>query len=141
VDARARGAETGLSVHRITLGAEGRYHVLRRLYAFGRVAPGALNTATTFHDRVVGEDRELSSWGVAADFSGGAAFEFAGDARGKSQRPRGWIMADGGYGWAQSTKLDYEPNDIASPVRLQPLSLGELSVRGGFFRVSLAITY
>ena len=61
--------------------------------------------------------------------------------RGKSRRPRGWVIADGGYGWAQSTKLDYDPKDIDSPVRLQPLSLGELGVRGAFFRVSLAVTY
>jgi hypothetical protein len=140
-EADARGADTELVMNRVTLGGEGRFHILRRLYAFGRIAPGVLNAATTFRDRIVNADRETSSWAFAADFSLGAALEFAGDARGKSSRPRGFISADGGYGWAQSTKLDYEPEEQTSPVRLQPLSLGELALRGGFFRVSAIMTY
>lgn len=140
-EASARGANTGLIVNRLTVGGEGRFHILRRLYAFGRIAPGALNATTTLRDRIVNEDRETSNWAFAADFSGGAAFEFAGDARGHSSHPRGFVSADAGYGWAQSTKLDYEPEGPTSPVRLQPLSLGELALRGGFFRVSAIMTY
>jgi hypothetical protein len=141
VEADARGADTELVIHRLTVGGEGRFHILRRLYAFGRIAPGALNAATKFSDRIADVDRESSSWGLAADFSLGAAVEFAGDARGASSRPRGFFSAEGGYGWAQSTDLTYEPEGDTTPVRLQPLSLGELAVRGAFFRVSALITY
>jgi hypothetical protein len=141
VEADARGADTELVIHRLTVGGEGRFHVLRRLYAFGRIAPGALNAATKFSDRIAGVDRESSKWGLAADFSLGAAVEFAGDARGASSRPRGFFSAEGGYGWAQSTDLTYEPEGDTTPVRLQPLSLGELAVRGAFLRVSALITY
>jgi hypothetical protein len=141
VQSEARGADTELSIHRLTLGGEGRFHIVRRLYAFGRVAPGALHTATAFSDRIVQEDRELSSWGLATDLSLGAALEFAGDARGASSRPRGFLIAEGGYGWSQSTDLVYEPEGDTNPVRLQPLDLGELALRGGYFRLSAAITY
>jgi hypothetical protein len=141
VQAEARGADTELVINRFTMGGEGRFHILRRLYAFGRVAPGALNAATKFTDRIAGVDRTSSSWAFAADFSLGAAIEFAGDARGASSRPRGFFSAEGGYGWAQSTELSYEPEGETTPVRLQPLSLGELAVRGSFLRVSAVITY
>jgi hypothetical protein len=141
VESDARGAKTALEVNRFTLGAEGRFHVLRRVYAFGRVAPGALNAATSFSDRIVGADRKVDGWGFATDLSLGAGFEFAGDARGASSRPRGFLVAEGGYGWAQSMDLVYEAAGDSNPVRLQPLDLGELAIRGGYFRLSAAITY
>jgi hypothetical protein len=141
VESDARGAKTALEVNRFTVGAEGRFHVLRRVYAFGRVAPGALNAATSFSDRIVGADRKVDGWGFAADLSLGAGFEFAGDARGASSRPRGFLIAEGGYGWAQSMDLLYEAEGDTNPVRLQPLDLGELAIRGGYFRLSAVITY
>jgi hypothetical protein len=142
-EADLRGADTSLFVNRVTLGAEARYHLLRRIYAFGRIAPGALNAWTTIADRVVGRDRESNTWAFATDLSAGAAFELAGDKSGTSKHPRLWAGAEGGYGWAQATKLKYdaESDDITSPVRLQPLSLGELAVRGPFFRLVGTLTY
>jgi hypothetical protein len=138
----ARGSKTVLYVNRVTLGLEGRYHFVRRLYAFGRIAPGALNTSATLADRVVGLDRTSSGWSFASDFSAGAAFEFAGDARGASNHPRGWFAVDGGYGFATSSKLDFKTTDPnAGPVRLQPVHFGDLAIRGPFFRLAALITY
>src|SRR5262249_46807392 len=88
LESSARGAKTSLGVNRITLGAEGRYHFFRRLYAFGRIAPGALNWSATLEDSVAGLNRTASAWSFAGDLSAGAAFEFAGDNRGHSTRPR-----------------------------------------------------
>ena len=147
VEDTARGAPTTLTVNRVTLGAEARYHVFRRFYAFGRIAPGALHSLATIRDRVAAVDSESSAWGFATDLSLGAALEFAGANRGASTRPRGWVGAEGGYGWAQASKLSFKPEGDATkagsagPVRLQPLELGELAVRGGFFRLTATLTY
>ncbi|HTQ07641.1 MAG TPA: hypothetical protein VMI54_27480 [Polyangiaceae bacterium] len=141
--ATARGADASLAVHRLTAAAEARYHLFRRWYVFGRVAPGALHSAATLHDQVVGVDRESNAWVFTSDFSAGSAFEFAGDARGASTRPRAWIGADAGYSWAESAKLDFKATgaDSSTPARLEPLSFGELAVRGAFLRFTATLTY
>lgn len=139
--ATARRADTELDVSRITAMLEGRYHFWRRLYAFGRIAPGALYSHATLNDPVASVDRQSNEWAFASDFSLGAAFEFAGEARGESQRPRGWLGLDGGYGYAQAKKLVLASNDASAPARLVPLDLGELAVRGGFFRVNGTVTF
>jgi hypothetical protein len=143
VKATARGADTSLGVYRITAGAEGRYHFWRRFYVFGRIAPGALYSNATLTDPVAAVDRHSNSWAFTSDFSLGTAFEFAGEQRGASSRPRGWIGADGGYGWAQTTKLVFESNgsSASGPARPEPIRLGDLAVRGGFFRVNGTITF
>lgn len=143
VKATARGADTSLNVSRVTAAAEGRYHFWRRFYVFGRVAPGALHSGATLKDPVAGVDQQANAWAFASDFSLGAAVEFAGEARGASSLPRGWLGLDGGYGFAQSTKLALKSagNDANAPARLEPVALGDLAVRGGFFRVNGTITF
>jgi hypothetical protein len=143
VKANARGLNTSLSVARITAAAEGRYHFWRRFYLFGRIAPGALYSGATLSDPIAGGDQQSNAWAFATDLSLGAAVEFAGEARGASNRPRGWLGLDGGYGWAQASKLAFEPSgdDANRPARLEPVALGELAVRGGFFRVNGTITF
>lgn len=139
--ATARGADTELDVSRVTAMLEGRYHFWRRFYAFGRIAPGALYSQATLKDPVASVDRQSKQWAFASDFSLGAAVEFAGEDRGESLRPRGWLGLDAGYGYAQATKLALASNDASAPARLAPLDLGELAVRGGFFRVNGTITF
>jgi hypothetical protein len=143
VKANARGADTSLNVARVTAAAEARYHFWRRFYLFGRVAPGALHSGAALKDPVAGVDQEADAWAFASDFSLGAAVEFAGEARGDSSRPRGWLGLDGGYGYAQATKLALKTSDTSAnvPARLEPVALGELAVRGGFFRVNGTITF
>lgn len=140
--ASARGTDASLRVHRLTVGAEARYHLLRRLYVFGRVAPGALRSDATLHDQVVGVDRTAGAWVFASDFSAGSAFEFAGDARGASTHPRGFIGVDGGYSWASASKLDLDAKSSAStPARLESWNFGDLALRGAFLRLTATVTY
>jgi hypothetical protein len=142
LESSARGAKTSLAVNRLTLGAEGRYHIFRRFYAFGRVAPGALNWSASLDDATTGGKRTANAWSFATDLSAGAAFEFAGDNRGASTRPRAWVGFDGGYGFAGSSKVELEPEDDAgAPVRTEPITFADLAVRGPFIRFSLNGTY
>jgi len=141
-ESTARGAETALSAHRFTAGLEGRYHLLRRLYFFARVAPGALRSEATLSDAGAGVERKAEGWAFATDLSGGAAFEFAGENRGKSRLPRGWLSVDGGYGFTTSSTLEFvaEP-ESGAPARLEPIDLGDLAMSGGFFRIAASATF
>jgi hypothetical protein len=141
-ESEARGADTSLHVNRVSVGLEGRYHLFRRLYVFGRLAPGALRFDADLKDGGAGVVRESDGWLFSADLGGGAAFEVVGVARGMSKRPRGFLIADGGYGWTSSSSLEFMPAEgQQAPARLQPLELGELAFRGGYFRIAAAITY
>jgi hypothetical protein len=137
-----RGAETSIDVHRVSLGLEGRYHLFRRLYFFGRLAPGAVRFDADLQDGGADVLRESGDWLFSADLGAGAAFEFIGEPRGMSNRPRGFLVADGGYGWTTSSSLDFVAAEgQPAPARLEPLELGELALRGGYFRVAASITY
>jgi hypothetical protein len=141
-ESEARGADTSLHVNRLSVGLEGRYHLFRRLYVFGRLAPGALRFDANLKDDGAGVLRESDGWLFSADLGAGAAFEVVGEARGMSKRPRGFLIADGGYGWTSSSALEFVPAEgEQAPARLQPLELGELAFRGGYFRIAAAITY
>jgi hypothetical protein len=106
------------------------------------VAPGALNWNATLADPVAGAERGANAWTFAGDLSAGAAFEFAGDNRGASTRPRAWVGFDGGYGWSGASKVELKPEDEAgAPVRTQPVTFADLAVRGPFIRFSLNGTY
>jgi hypothetical protein len=138
----ARGAATELYQHRFWLGGEARYHVLRRLYAFARLAPTLLVTDFYLRDPIVQGDREAGGITFGGDASLGAAFEIFGKASGASSKLRGWVTADGGYGWAGSKDLSFSVSeDDSAPTRTATLDLGELAFRGGFFRVGAAVTF
>jgi hypothetical protein len=129
-------------VNRLSVGLEGRYHLFRRLYVFGRLAPGALRFDADILDGGADVRRESGGWLFSADLGAGAAFEVVGEPRGQSKRPRGFLLADGGYGWTTSSSLEFAPAEgEQAPARLQPLDLGELAFRGGYFRIAAAVTY
>jgi hypothetical protein len=141
-ESELRGADTSLHVNRLSVGLEGRYHLFRRLYVFGRLAPGALRFDADLGDAGAGVLRESGGWLFSADLGAGAAFEVIGEPRGISKRPRGFLIADGGYGWTSSSSLEFVPEEGAQPpARLEPLELGELAFRGGYFRIAAALTY
>lgn len=138
----ARGVPTQLWQHRLWLGAEGRYHVLRRLYVFARVAPALLSTRASLRDPIAQAEREAGGWLFGADGSAGAAVELFGQERGRSTKPRGWLAVDGGYSWAMRDELSFAVSEeVSAPARTAALDLGDLAVRGGFFRAAFAVTF
>ena len=134
--ASARGLDTDIGVHRVTLGAEGRYHLLRRLYGYVRLAPGALHTwATMSH-------LETTAWAFAADASLGAAFEVFGARAGKTNKPRGWVTLNGGYGFATDTELTLSPAEGKNnPERTASVELDPLSMSGPFVGGAVSLSY
>jgi hypothetical protein len=139
----ARGAESDLTVHRLTLGAEGRYHFLRQLFAFARVAPGALHSIASIDDNWGVQDRAARNWVFAADLSAGGMFELAGwVGNSRKRRPSAWISFEGGYGYAGETELTMTPDEPGDgPERGEPVELGPLALGGPFLRAALVVTY
>ncbi len=139
----ARGAKTSLDVHRWWLAAEVRYHLLRRLYGFGRVAPALLESSASLKDGAANVERKADAWVFGADVSLGAAYEIAGQRNGAVRSPRGWLGIEGGYSWAASSVLvlDVDADDDTAPSRTASLDLGELALRGPFVRANLALTF
>ena len=146
-----RGQDTSLSVHRLTVGPEFRMHVGKRLYGFVRGMPALLNVQGTLSDATVGanletEDQFLGgTWLAGFDATAGAAFEFFGKQSGHSRKARFWLVAEGGYGWSASTRLELRPDsdddEADPPQRLAALDLGDLAIRGGMFRISAMATF
>jgi hypothetical protein len=139
----ARGADTDLTVHRLTLGAEARYHFFRQLFAFGRVAPGAIHSIAKVEDLATGvENQATRDWVFATDLSAGATFELTGFMKYSSRRRVGaWITFEGGYGFAGETDLSMTPDGGGGPVRAEPLDLGPLALAGPFMRGAFVLTY
>ncbi len=136
-----RDQQTTLSVHRVAVGPEVRYHAARRLFAFGRVVPALLNAQAILADDATGASLEAHEWVFGLDASAGLALEVIGQATGASRQPRFWLIAEGGYGWSVPVDLALEPEGGGAPARLAALDLGELAVRGGMFRVAAALSF
>lgn len=137
--AELRGSGTNLSFHRVTLAPEARYHILRRLYAFGRVGAGLAVVEASWSDPI-GGDRESNHLAFTADPSIGAALELMGESAGRSQRPRLWLLADAGYLLTSSVNLDMKSTGNA-PARTNPIGFGDLALSGFTFRVFAAVSY
>lgn len=134
--ATARGLETDIGVHRMTLGAEGRYHLLRRLYGYVKLAPGAL------HSWAAMSRLETTAWAFAADASLGAAFELFGAKSGETNKPRGWVSLNGGYGFATDAELTLSPAEGENnPERTASVELEPLSMSGPFVGGAVSLSY
>ncbi len=139
----ARGATTDLTVHRFTIGAEGRYHLIRQLFVFGRVAPGTIYSIAELEDvSTAVENRAATNWVFATDLSAGATFELTGFPGGaRKRRPNLWITLEGGYGFAGSSELSMTPDGGGGPERAEPVELGSLALNGAFMRGAFVLTY
>jgi len=139
---QARGAETSLDVHRLSVGPELRYHLLNPLYVFVHVLPAFAHSKASLDDSLTLAPRTAKHWAYGADFALGAAFEVYGMRSGESKQPRLWAIAEGGYGYLGSTKLRLEPEaGQGAPERTAPVDLGSLSLAGPYLRVSAAVSF
>jgi hypothetical protein len=139
----ARGAESDLTVHRLTLGGEARYHFIRQLFVFGRVAPGAIHSIAKIEDRTAGvQTLAARNWVFATDLSAGAMLELSGwSGNSKKRRAGVWLTFDGGYGFAGESELSLTADGDAGPERAEPVELGPLALAGPFLRFAAVLTY
>lgn len=136
----ARGAQTELDVHRLSVGPELRYHLLPPLFFFVHALPAFAHTSASLDDTVAEVTRYARHWSYGVDVAGGAAFEVYGARTGRPQ-PRVWIVAEGGYGYLGSTSLEMQPDAGQGPQRPAAVDLGSLSLAGPYFRASAAVGF
>jgi hypothetical protein len=139
--ATARSEPSSISLTHPSALAEGRYQPWSRFYLFARVAPGFVHGKATINDA-----SSPSGSGLTTDFdafsldtSGGGAFCLGAVG---TARVGVWLMADGGYSWVASQDLILAPT-LSNPDQNKAgtLDLGTLAPRGGFFRISMALSY
>jgi hypothetical protein len=139
--ATARGDATSLTMHRVTIPLEGRYHLGRWGYAFLRVAPGLAVASTHIDDTAAPAPLTNTRWLFATDVSAGYAYLVWPKKR-ASTGARLWVQGDGGYGFVTDDRLALAPS--SSSGTSQPASgvdLGTLSMSGGFFRLGAAVSF
>ena len=136
--ATARGAQTSLSVHRLSIPLEARYRVAPWLFIFVRTAPGVASISTRVSDASAPAPLAKSGWVPVMDLSAGAAWRFAR----VNDRVGFWLTGEGGYGWSKSLALNLSP-DLASddPRHVAETDLGRLALRGGFVRFGAALSF
>ena len=136
----ARGSDSSLDVHRLTVGPELRYHLLPQLYFFVHALPAFAHSSASIDDSVAQATLYARHWSYGIDGAAGAAFEVYG-ARTGSIRPRLFAIAEGGYGYLGSTPLQMTPDEGQGPQRPEPVDLGSLSLAGPYLRVSAAVGF
>jgi hypothetical protein len=139
-EANLRSDKASLDLRRFTLAPEARYHVLRILAVTARVGP----TLTREAAEVQGSLGTMlkTGWKFGFDATAGAALELWGYENGASNKPRLWLMGEGGYGWTAPMNLTFKPEDSASvPQRLTALDLGDLSLSGPLFRITAGLSF
>jgi hypothetical protein len=136
----ARGEQTELDVHRLTIGPELRYHLLPPLYFFVHALPAFAHSSASLEDSVAQVTRYARHWSYGVDVAGGAAYEVYGAQTGWP-KPRVWIIAEGGYGYLGSTSLEMLPDAGQGPQRPAAVDLGSLSLAGPYFRASAAVGF
>jgi hypothetical protein len=144
--ATARGDASSLTMHRLDVPLEGRFHLGRWGYAFLRLAPGVAVVSTQIEDfsassmGTAGQALTKSRWLFAADASAGYAWLLWSGVPNSEVGPRLWIQTDGGYGWVAEERLSLAPS-VADDQRTAGIDLGPLAMRGGFFRIAAALSY
>ncbi|MEP7050098.1 MAG: hypothetical protein ABJB12_07085 [Pseudomonadota bacterium] len=138
---QVRGEATALTVQRLSIGPEARYHLLPRLYLFAHVLPAFAHSDATLDDGVAEVGREAKHWAYGVDGGAGAAFEMY-RRPGQRIRPALWLIAEGGYGYLGSTRLLLKTKEgSAAPERAAPVDLGALSLQGPYARLSVALGF
>lgn len=138
--ADVRGAVTSLRIHRFTLVPELRYHLLRRLYAFGRLGAGVALVHADLEDAVIAARRTSDSVSFSVDPSVGLAVELIGEASGASRQPRVWALLDAGYLFT-TTSETVLANESSAPARTDDYSLGDLGLSGPSARLAVAFSF
>jgi hypothetical protein len=138
----ARGGQTSLVVHRLSVGPEVRYHLVKPLYVFVHALPAFAHSEASLDDGVAAATLSAEHWSYGLDGAAGAAVEVYGKPSGESWRPRLWLIAEGGYGYLGSTRLSLKAKaDSGAPERTAPVDLGSLSLAGPYLRISAAVSF
>jgi hypothetical protein len=140
-ESTARGLETDLTVGRLSLSPEGRYHFVPQGYVYLRAAPVVTRLTAEVSDLSsdVQFRETMTLWGAEAGL--GAAYAFFGERSGQKRRGRLWLRAELNGQLASNAELELRPRGDSAPRRAEPLDLGDLSLGGLGFDIAVALTF
>jgi len=140
-NATARGEVTTLDTWRLTLGPEVRWNLIPQLFGYVRPSAGVSRSVASLADGMAQTTLYARSWDIAVDGAAGVAFAFW-DLRSRSGDLRFWLLGEGGYAWTNASDLQLSPDEgSGAPERTEPLDLGELALRGPYFKVAIAASF
>jgi hypothetical protein len=137
-DAVTRAIDADLDLQRTALVLEPRYLLAPGVYIGLRLAPGLQHLSASLHDRSAPSALAAAFWvpSVDASLTAGARLNPA------AARVGVWLLAEGGYGWSPARDLTLSPElPPGDASKAGAISLGTLSARGPFLRISLALGY
>lgn len=137
----ARGEQSSIDVHRLSIGPEVRYQLLPPLYVFVHVLPAFAHSQASIDDPVAEVTRRARHWAFGLDAAAGAALQVYRVRNAGRFQPRFWVIGEGGYGYLGATSLRLHPeSDQSAPQRTTPVDLGSLSLAGPYLRLSAAVS-
>jgi hypothetical protein len=147
----ARGAPTELDTNRLSITLEGRLRLVRRLTAVARVAPGILRRSARLTElslpnppfgtasALVAEQVESTA---SVDGSLGLDLLVAETTRLRAAAVGLWVSADAGYSYSAGRNLVLASGGDAVANRTDdPVRLGQLALRGIFFRFAASVSF
>jgi hypothetical protein len=148
----ARGSRTQLDTDRFSLTLEGRLPLASHLFGVARVAPGILRRSARLNDwslpnpaysMTSGFTAEQTSSTASVDGSLGLDLLVA-EARPGLVAPIGfWLTGDAGYSYSagRNLVLASQAGDPSAGRTDEPIRLGQLALRGFFFRFAVSVSF
>lgn len=143
--ATVRGMSSQLDKAHLSLGLEGRYHFIHRMFGYVRVAPGLEFVSASIGSDIdsgelVSDDKSPGSVAFQLDAAVGASLRLFGSDDGRKRNPRLWVFAEGGYRASSDHTLSMVI-DGGGPRRAVPIELAPLDFSGGFFSAGLMASF
>jgi hypothetical protein len=139
--ATARGADTSLTVHRLTAPLAVHLAVVRWFDVIATVAPGAQYQGAKIEESSALAPLVASSWVPCGDASLGVSWGFGSTRLGPIPLVLR-LTAEGGYAWAAPMSLAMTPDlPGGSTQAVGTTDLGTLSMNGAFGRIGVAAAF
>lgn len=149
-----RGMKTRLSVHRLQVPIEGRYHFVPGIYGFAKAAPGAVGMIASMQDPSSPNTLRDTGWAFSVDASVGAGILLGprtytaeggtGPNADREKRTfRIWAIPEIGYGFTTKGNLDLRPDREAKDAlgSDERTSVSPVGLTAFFWRLSVAATF
>lgn len=143
-DAGARGVDSSLTVHRLSLGLEARYMPITRMRLFVRGMPSAIHVSGVLKDQSFEHELEAASWTWGVDVTGGAAARVGSIGPNDAPIVSFWIGLDMGYRFAGVTSMVLRPTgltDADATRRFGEIPMTPLDLSGFIARTSFSVAF
>lgn len=141
--ASTRGLDAHMSMNRLYVPVEGRYHLLPGVALFGKVAPGAVTVNGTLKDPSAPAELTGRGWAFSADASAGAAILLGPRESFERREPRMWIAPEMGYSFTTSASISPGPDRDAKDAlgNDESVRLRSIALSGFFWRATVGMTF